>query len=277
MTQKWLWGVGPKVTQKWLRMPEKNHFSAAIFESLWDRPLKVTFESLFRHFNCFWFSGLLGGHAPHNTKPRFTPKSGRNTSDFFEDRYDRTPKGGAKKRGGQNLMRRPPTENGFRRPSPQYVLPPPMPFLLVSPLEIPRISRSWPPQKPFSEGLEKWFSTGHLREVLLFGTFCPPFSSAQPVWLDDRDCTMEIYGGTMASYLARTPRVLLFMLTLIGLEARRFRLPQATREHFRCTVNLRPVIFSADFKINCICLMWYKRTRVENEEMWKQNEETQKS
>ena len=33
--------------------------------------------------------------------------------------------GGAKKRVGQNLTRRPPTENSFRPPSPRYVLPPP--------------------------------------------------------------------------------------------------------------------------------------------------------
>ena len=36
------------------------------------------------------------------------------------------PKGGGQKRGGgQNLTRRPPTENSFRPPSPRYVLPPP--------------------------------------------------------------------------------------------------------------------------------------------------------
>ena len=40
----------------------KSHFSV-IFESLFRRPLKVTFESLVRHFNCFWFSGVPGGHA----------------------------------------------------------------------------------------------------------------------------------------------------------------------------------------------------------------------
>ena len=50
-----------KTTEKWL-------FQAfwVIFESLWGRLLKVTFESLFRHFNRFWFSGLLEGHALHN-------------------------------------------------------------------------------------------------------------------------------------------------------------------------------------------------------------------
>ena len=82
--------------------------------------------------------------------------------------------GGQKREGGAKPHEETPHGKRFPTPSPQYVLPPPMPFLLVSPLEIPRISLSWPPQKPFSEGLEKWFSTGHLREVLLFGTFCPP-------------------------------------------------------------------------------------------------------
>ena len=51
--------------------------------------------------------------------------------------------GGGQKRGGvQNLSRRPPTEKSFRPPSPRYVLPPPIPFLVVSLLEIPRISLS---------------------------------------------------------------------------------------------------------------------------------------
>ena len=51
-----------KMTEKWL-------FQAfwVIFESLWGRSLKVSFESLFRQFACFWFSGLLGGHALHNS------------------------------------------------------------------------------------------------------------------------------------------------------------------------------------------------------------------
>ena len=57
--------------------------------------------------------------------------------------FQRTPKGGGQKRGGgQNLSRRPPTENGYRPPHLSMFCPPPMPFLLVSPLEIPRISLS---------------------------------------------------------------------------------------------------------------------------------------
>ena len=74
--------------------------------------------------------------------------------------------------GGQK--RETPHGKQFRPLSPRYVLhpPPPIPFLLVSPLEIPRISLSWP-QKPLSEGPEKWFPTGHPREFLLFATFCP--------------------------------------------------------------------------------------------------------
>ena len=41
--------------------------------------------------------------------------------------------GGRKKRGGGNLTRRPPTENSCRPLSPPYVLPPPIPLLLLSP------------------------------------------------------------------------------------------------------------------------------------------------
>ena len=58
-----------------------------------------------------------------------------------------------------------------------FCLPsPPRPFLLLIPLEIPRFP-SGDPLRP-----EKWFPRGHPREVLLFGTFCPPpppISSAQ--------------------------------------------------------------------------------------------------
>ena len=50
--------------------------------------------------------------------------------------------GGGKEGGGQNLTKRPPTENSFGPPSPRYILPPSIPFLLVSPLEIDRISLS---------------------------------------------------------------------------------------------------------------------------------------
>ena len=58
--------------------------------------------------------------------------------------------------------------------------PPSIPFILVSPLESPRVSPSQPPQKQLSEGLQKWFPTGHPREVLFFGTFCPPPLLALP-------------------------------------------------------------------------------------------------
>ena len=68
-----------KMTEKWL-------FQAfwVIFESLWGRPLKVTFESLFRHFNCFWYSGLLGGHALHKS---LTPVQGGRIRKFPDNPY----------------------------------------------------------------------------------------------------------------------------------------------------------------------------------------------
>ena len=56
--------------------------------------------------------------------------------------------------------------------------------------------------------------------------------------------TMERDGGITVSYLARAPRVPLFMLLLIGLEAKgllgAFRLPGATGDHFHCTVEPSP-------------------------------------
>ena len=99
----------------------------------------------------------------------------------MEEGKTRERQGGGQKSGvGENPMKRPPMKNSFRSPSPRYVLPPPpTPFLSLSPLEIPTQVTS---SETISEGLQKWFPSGHPREVLLFGTFCappPPFSSAQ--------------------------------------------------------------------------------------------------
>ena len=41
--------------------------------------------------------------------------------------------------GGKTLMKRPPTENSFRHPSPRYILPPYSTSLLSSPLGTPKI------------------------------------------------------------------------------------------------------------------------------------------
>ena len=55
------------------------------------------------------------------------------------------------------------------------------------------------------------------------------------------DRTMEMNGGSTASYLARTPCVPAFLLVSIGLEANEgFRLPGATWDRFRCTVEPSP-------------------------------------
>ena len=67
VTQKWLksdFEGWPQSDSKMTQNAWKSHLSV-IFESLWGRPLGVTFESLLHHLNCFWFSGLLGGHALH--------------------------------------------------------------------------------------------------------------------------------------------------------------------------------------------------------------------
>ena len=50
-----------------------------------------------------------------------------------------------------------------------------------------------------------------------------------------------MFGGSTASYLARAPRIPLFVLIFIGLENKeRFRLPGAGGEHFHCTVDPSP-------------------------------------
>ena len=93
-------------------------------------------------------------------------------------------KGGGQKRGGggQNLMRRPPHRNQFPTPLTSVRFSPPYSISLCEPLRNYRnFAQATSSETSFQEGLEKGFPTGHPREVLLFGTFCPPppFSSAQ--------------------------------------------------------------------------------------------------
>ena len=88
--------------------------------------------------------------------------------------------GGAKKRGGQNLTRRPPTKNSFQPPSPRYVLPPPYPISLSKSL---RNSQNFP-QLTSSEtifgGSRKAVSDGPSSRGFAFRyVLPPPFSSAQ--------------------------------------------------------------------------------------------------
>ena len=86
-------------------------------------------------------------------------------------------RGGAKRGGVQNLTRRPPTKNSFWPPSPRYILPqPPYSISLRNPQNF-----SWPPQKQLSEGVEKWFPTGHPGRGFAFRYVFtpPPFSTAQ--------------------------------------------------------------------------------------------------
>ena len=75
------------------------------------------------------------------------------------------------------------------------------------------------------------------------------------------DRTTEMNGGSTASYLARTPRVPLFMLIFIGLETKGL-LDFQGRHGIASAVwwNLRPVIFGADFhNAEIICgLRWAK-------------------
>ena len=61
--------------------------------------------------------------------------------------------------------------------------------------------------------------------------------------------TMEMNGRRTVSYLVRTPRIPLFMLILIGLEAKGLLAFQGQRGIASVVPwNLRPVIFSVDFK-----------------------------
>ena len=53
--------------------------------------------------------------------------------------------------------------------------------------------------------------------------------------------TMEMFGGSTGSYLARTPRIPLFMLIFIGLETKNVLDSQGRAgEHFHCTVDPSP-------------------------------------
>ena len=59
---------------------------------------------------------------------------------------------------------------------------------------------------------------------------------------------MEMNGKSTVSYLVRTPRVLFFMLILIGLEAKNLLAFQGRRGIASVVRwNLRPVIFGADY------------------------------
>ena len=62
------------------------------------------------------------------------------------------------------------------------------------------------------------------------------------------DHTMEVDGGSTVLYLARTPRVPLFVLVLVGLEAKGL-LDFQGRRGITSIVrwNLRPVIFGVEF------------------------------
>ena len=72
--------------------------------------------------------------------------------------------------GGQNLTRRPPTENSFPTPLTSVRFTPLYPVSLMIPQNFPQVTSS----ETIFGGSQKWFVRGHHREVLLFGTFCPP-------------------------------------------------------------------------------------------------------
>ena len=73
------------------------------------------------------------------------------------------------------------------------------------------------------------------------------------------DHAMEMDGGSTVSYLTRTPRVPLFMLVLIGLEAQElFRLPGAAGDHFHCTVEPSP----GHIRCRIICLQTGRSSQI---------------
>ena len=113
--------------------------------------------------------------------------------------------GGGKRGGGQNLTRRPPTENSFRPPHlSTFPPPPPIPFLMLSPLETPRISGR---------------NSTNPHKVLLFGKFClrPPWSSGQRIprvatrlAFSLRVLFLEI--GVVARFLSKEPHCPLWVV-----------------------------------------------------------------
>ena len=97
----------------------------------------------------------------------------------------RMPKGGAKRRGGQNLTRRPPVENSFRPPLTSVRFAPPYPISLSKSL---RSAQNFP-QLTSSEtifgGSRKAASDGPSSRGFAFRyVLPPPFSSAQPISRD---------------------------------------------------------------------------------------------
>ena len=88
-------------------------------------------------------------------------------SPSYSRERQRRQKGG----GGGKPHEETPTQDSFRTPSPQCVLPSPPspPFTLLIPAEIPRISLRWPPQRQsVSKGPSSW--------CFAFSTFPPPLA-----------------------------------------------------------------------------------------------------
>ena len=85
------------------------------------------------------------------------------------------PQRGQKKGGGQNLTRRPPTENSFRPPSPRYVLPPPYSISLRKSLR----SAQYFPQPTTSENSFRRVSKNGFRRAIL-ARFCFSIRFAPP-------------------------------------------------------------------------------------------------
>ena len=86
-------------------------------------------------------SGSVQNHNLEGVRGSPTPT--QRLAEIVSKHYSRELQRGAKKRGGQNLTRRPRREQ-FPTPltSVRFAPPPHIPFLLVSPLEMPRISLS---------------------------------------------------------------------------------------------------------------------------------------
>ena len=99
---------------------------------------------------------------------------------FYRDFQSPTKGGGKTAGGGQNLTRRPPTENSFRPPSPRYVpSPPPCHFSYEAPYKLPEFPSGDPLKSSFRR-VSKMISKGHPCEVLPPPLLPPPpFGSAQ--------------------------------------------------------------------------------------------------
>ena len=153
------WKKSPKMSSQGLSAPRSKKSRTESKKSQ-NRLFFNYFDSFSTPFSTFWVPGPRGpGNSFSDSFSNFGPKGPNDpcsraresqAPDSFPEcsrnvLVQRTPKGGAKRGGGQNLTRKPPRGKQSVSDPPHlgtFCPPPPIPFLLVSPLEMPRISLS---------------------------------------------------------------------------------------------------------------------------------------